>query len=162
MTLSAGIRLHDGTFSPGEAALIAGIWRRAWAAGHADIATLEPIAHWLARVQAEFKPPNELLVAERNGQPLAFMGLHRERGYVSQLYVDPHLRRQGLGRALLDEACVRMPVEWRLHVAAVNVDAQRFYESYGLVRGLADRQPGTGRERMAYHWPAPQTQPGPP
>ena len=98
MTLRAGIRLHGDDFAPGEAALIAGIWRRAWAAAHPDIALLEPIGHWLARVQTEFKPPHELLVAERNS----------------------------------------------------------------LVQGLVDRQPGTGRERMAYHRPAPTPPPGPP
>lgn len=61
---------------------------------------------------------------------------------------------------MLDAACVRMPTEWRLHVATVNVSAQRFYGHHGLVRGAVDRHPGSGRERVAYHWPAPQTQPG--
>ena len=52
----------------------------------------------------------------------------------------------------LDEASVRMPLGWKLHVATSNTAAQRFYERYGLVRGAVDRHPASGRERVAYHW----------
>lgn len=131
---------------------LAGIWRRAWIAANRDAATVEPIAHWLQRVQAEFGPPADVVLAEREGQVLAFMVLLGRRAYVAQLFVEPRLRNQGLGKALLDEACVRMPTGWRLHVAVTNTSAQRFYERYGLERGTADRHPTSGRERIAYHW----------
>ena len=52
----------------------------------------------------------------------------------------------------IDEACVRIPTGWRLHVAASNTSAQRFYERYGLERGATDFHPTSGRERIAYHW----------
>lgn len=154
MTLAADARLRNVGFAPGEAALLAGIWRRGWAAGHPDVLTLEPIPHWLARVEAEFKAPAEVVVIERRDQPLAFMTLHRARGYVAQLFVEPHLRGHGFGRELLDEASQRMPGGWRLHVATANLQAQRFYDRYGLARGSIDRHPVTGRERMVYHWRA--------
>jgi putative acetyltransferase len=83
---------------------------------------------------------------------LAFMVLLARREYVAQLFVEPHLRNQGLGQALLDEASLRMPRGWKLHVAINNTAAQRFYERYGLVRGAVDRHPSSGRERVAYHW----------
>lgn len=145
-------RLRACAMAPGEAAALAGIWRRAWASAHRDVQVLEPIAHWLARVKAEFGAPSELLVVERDRQLLAFMVLHPARRYVAQLYVDPHLKGQGAGRLLLDEAGRRMPTGWRLHVATVNTSAQRFYARYGLLRGTVDRHPGTGRERVEYHW----------
>ncbi len=97
-------------------------------------------------------PPAEVVLAEREGQVLAFMVLLERREYVAQLFVEPHLRNQGLGKALLDEACVRIPTGWRLHVATTNTSAQRFYERYGLERGTVDRHPTSGRERIAYHW----------
>lgn len=152
MKLAADARVREIDFAQGEAAQLAGIWRRGWAAGHPDVLTVEPIAHWLARVQAEFKAPNETVAIERRGQVLAFMVLHRARGYVAQLFVEPHLRAQGFGRELLAEASARMPHGWRLHVATANLQAQRFYEHYGLERCSIDRHPGTGRERVAYHW----------
>ncbi|RZL65070.1 MAG: N-acetyltransferase [Variovorax sp.] len=152
MTLAADARVRDIDFAQGEAAQVAGIWRRGWAAGHPDVVTVEPIAHWLARVQTEFKAPNEAVVIERRDQVLAFMVMHCARGYVAQLFVEPHLRAQGFGRELLAEASVRMPNGWRLHVATANLQAQRFYDHLGLARGSIDRHPTTGRERVAYHW----------
>lgn len=152
MTPAPTSNLRRCEFAPGEAAAIAGIWRRAWASAHPDAQTLAPIGHWLARVQAEFGAPCEVLVIERAGQLLAFMVLHTARRYVAQLYVDTHLRRQGFGRQLLDEARRRMPAGWRLHVATVNTGAQRFYSHYGLLRGAVDHHPATGRERVEYHW----------
>ena len=151
MTPASTSRLRRCDFAPGEAAVLAGIWRRGWASAHRDVQVLEPIAHWLARVQAEFQPPCEVLVVERQHQLLAFMALHSARRYVAQLFVDPHLHSQGFGRLLLDEASRRMPAGWRLHVATANSSAQRFYTRYGLVRGAVDRHPGTGRERVEYH-----------
>ena len=144
------LRLRDGAAE--ESMVLAGIWRRAWVAANPGALMVEPIGHWLQRVHAEFGPPAEVVLAERDGQVLAFMVLLGRRDYVAQLFVEPHLRNQGLGQALLDEACVRMPAGWRLHVALSNAPAQRFYERYGLVRGEVDRHPASGRERVAYHW----------
>jgi putative acetyltransferase len=140
------LRSREG--GPEENMVLAGIWRRAWTAANRGAAVIEPIAHWLHRVQTEFGPPADVVLAERDGQVLAFMVLLARREYVAQLFVEPHLRNQGLGKTLLDEACVRIPTGWRLHVAATNTSAQR----YGLERGTLDRHPTSGRERIAYHW----------
>lgn len=144
------LRSRDGCAE--ESMALAGIWRRAWVAANRGAAHVEPISHWLQRVRTEFIEPADVVLAERDGQVLAFMVLLLRREYVAQLFVEPHLRNQGLGQALLDEACVRMPVGWRLHVATTNTAAQRFYERYGLMRGSVDRHPTSGRERIAYHW----------
>jgi putative acetyltransferase len=144
------LRSRDGAAE--ESLALAGIWRRAWIAANRKAAIIEPITHWLRRVQTEFVPPADVVLAEREGQVLAFMVLLVRREYVAQLFVEPHLRNQGLGQALLDEASVRMPLGWKLHVATSNTAAQRFYERYGLVRGAIDRHPASGRERVAYHW----------
>jgi putative acetyltransferase len=144
------LRSRDG--SAEESLVLAGIWRRAWIAAHRNASVVEPITHWLRRVQAEFIAPADVVLAEREGQVLAFMVLLARRSYVAQLFVEPHLRNQGLGQALLDEASVRMPLGWKLHVAVGNMAAQRFYERYGLVRGAVDHHPASGRERVAYHW----------
>lgn len=144
------LRTRQG--GPEENMVLAGIWRRAWIAANRGAATIEPIDHWLRRVQTEFGQPADVVLAEREGQVLAFMVLLGRREYVAQLFVEPHLRSQGLGKALLDEACVRIPTGWRLHVAVTNTSAQRFYERYGLARGTVDRHPTSGRERIAYHW----------
>ena len=152
MTLASTTRIRLCAFAPGEAAQIAGLWRRAWISAHRDAATVEPIGHWLARVQAEFGPPCSVALLERDEHLLGFMVMHPARHYVAQLFVDTHLQGRGHGQALLDHARRRMPVGWRLHVATANLGAQRFYEKQGLVRGIVDRHPQTGVERVSFHW----------
>ena len=153
MTLASSAQIRRcAAFDRGDSAALAGIWRRAWASANPDAAALEPIAHWHQRVQTEFGPPCEVPLIERDGQVLAFMLLHPIRRYVAQLFVDDHRQGQGLGRLLLDEACRRLPLGWRLHVATSNLDARRFYDRYGLAPGAVDWHPTTGQERVAYHW----------
>ena len=147
------LQLHPWSGHRSEQVALAGIWRRAWcAAQRHDAPSIAPIGHWMARAEAEFVAPAEVHIAERGGQPLAFMVMLPDRAYVAQLYVDPHRHGQGLGRRLLDVACRRMPAGWRLHVATANAMGQRFYERYGLARGAVDRHPTTGRERVAFSW----------
>jgi putative acetyltransferase len=146
------LRLRPRDYAPGENAVLAGIWRRAWISAQHGEKTVAPIGLWLSRVQAEFVPPADVLLAERDEQIVGFMMVLAQRNYVAQLFIEPHLQREGLGQSLLDEACVRMPTGWRLHVATANIAAQRFYERYGLERGVVDRHPSNGRERVAYHW----------
>jgi len=152
MTLASTTRIRLCAFAPGDAAQIAGLWRRAWISAHGDTAIVEPIGHWLARVQAEFGPPSSVALLERDEHLLGFMVMQPARHYVAQLFVDAHLQRRGYGKALLDHASRRMPVGWRLHVATANLGAQRFYERQGLARGVIDRHPQTGVERISFHW----------
>jgi GNAT superfamily N-acetyltransferase len=59
----------------------------------------------------------------------------REVGFISELAVKLHHRRQGIGRALLHEArewCFTHGLrEFQLSTAIWNVDAQRFWEAEG-------------------------------
>ena len=71
------LRLRDGAAE--ENMVLAGIWRRAWAASHPGTPVIEPIAHWLQRVRTEFVAPAEVVIAERDAQALAFMVLHDRR-----------------------------------------------------------------------------------
>lgn len=145
-----------------EATLVAELWRRSWASANPHAMSIETPAHWLARVRSEFGSPSELVVAETVGGIGAFIVFHVAHAYVAQLFTEPALQGQGLGRALLGEAIRRMPQGWSLHVATTNHRAHRFYERVGLVRGAVDSNPVTGRERVAYAWqaPNPDTQAG--
>jgi len=136
-----------------EQECLARLWRRAWSCANPHVEQLAPEEHWLARVQTEFVPPCEVTVIEVDGAIGAFMVVDTVHALVEQLFTEPALQGLGLGSALLDEACRRLPGGWMLHVATTNGRAQRFYERYGLARGRIGHNPVTGRERVAYHWP---------
>lgn len=116
------------------------------------MATVAPHGHWLERVRAEFIAPCEVFVIEAGGGIGAFMVLDMEARYLAQLFTDLQLQGRGLGTALLDEACRRLPGGWMLHVATANTRAEGLYQRYGMTRGNVDNNPVTGRERVAWHW----------
>ena len=137
----------------GDEGAVAALWRDAWAAANPQVTAVQPLEHWLARVRAEFGAPREAVVALVAGEIGAFMVVDPGRAWLEQLHTAPALQGRGLGRALLDEACLRMPAGWSLHVALANQRAQAFYTRYGLARGgKVDTHPVTGRERVAYAW----------
>lgn len=135
-----------------ERETVAALWRRAWASANPHVEKLEPHEHWLARVKAEFVPPCDVLVMEVEDNVAAFMVLDLEAACLEQLFTEPALQGRGLGTAMLDEACRRLPGGWMLHVATGNRRAQALYGRYGLTRGATGRNPVTGRERVAWHW----------
>lgn len=147
--------MHIRATTQSEEALIAELWRRSWASANPHATSLEPPVHWLARVRSEFRSPSEVIVVEALGGIGAFIVFNVANAYVAQLFTEPSLQGQGLGRALLGEAVRRMPQSWSLHVATTNRRAHLFYERFGLVRGEVDANPVTGRERVAYSWQAP-------
>lgn len=135
-----------------EEALIAELWRRSWASANPHVLSLEPPEHWLSRVRSEFSSPSEVVVIETRDGIGAFIVFNVAKAYVAQLFTEPSLQGQGLGRALLGEAIRRMPQRWSLHVATTNHRARHFYQCFGLVRGEVDVNPISGRERVAYSW----------
>lgn len=137
----------------GQAAQVAGIWRRAWHSANPQVrvADLAPGDHWLERVRSEFFGPAECWVLA--GAALqGFVVIEPARAYLAQLHVDPDWQGQGAGRLLIEQACERMPAGWSLHVAESNQRAQRFYGAAGMQRGESGHDPVTGRARVAWHW----------
>ncbi len=135
-----------------DAPALAALWRRAWASANPSVAEVAPLAHWLARVQAEFDPPCLAQLGERDGAIAAFLVLDLEGAHLHQLFVDPGLQGGGIGAALVVEVCRLCPAGWSLHVASANLRARRFYARCGLQELEHDRHPTTGRERVLCRW----------
>jgi len=104
------------------------------------------------------------LVAEREGRLVGF--LHYDCGATEpelhRIYVEPALKRQGIGSALLRELHRRLPPRssYVLMVVAANRAAVSFYERHGFVE--AERVDGVAymHEQMGVDFP-PGTTPVP-
>lgn len=136
---------------------IADLWRSSWASANPQVSSLAPMVHWLARIDAEFAPPAEVIVVEEEGLLAGFVVIEPLRSYVAQLFVKVGSQSRGVGRTLLNVASQRMPDGWRLHVATANSGARRFYERYGLVAGAVSINPTSMRERIEYQWEGPHS-----
>lgn len=136
---------------------LARLWRQAWSSANPTALSVAPLAHWEARVDAEFGPPCTTLLVEGEGGVLrAFMVLDLPHSHLHQLFVEPGLQSQGLGGAMVRELGQRLcPAGWTLHVATANQRARRFYARCGLVEQETSLNLQTGRERVLCRWTPP-------
>ncbi len=84
------------------------------------------LADYLASVQDE-----DVWVAERQGEVVGFASVFAADSFVHNLFIDPALRRQGIGRLLLSAVSARYPRPLRLKCVAENLAARRFYRAMG-------------------------------
>src|SRR5436190_19747943 len=88
------------SFVPFDQETCAGIFDRAWRAGHPFAPRKIDIAVLATETVGE-----TLFVAEDgSGDVVGFVSLYRPESFVHHLYVEPGLRNRGIGRALLDHA----------------------------------------------------------
>ncbi|WP_306554015.1 GNAT family N-acetyltransferase [Acidovorax sp.] len=140
-----------------DCASLARVWRRAWCSANPSVESVAPPDHWEARVRAEFGLPCVTLVRAAGPEITAFLVLDLASAYLHQLFVDPDFQGQGAGAELLQQVNRLCPDGWTLHVATANHGARRFYARHGLVAGLVDTHPATGRERVLCRWSPPAT-----
>ena len=104
------------------------VWERSVRATHAflsegEIAEIKPfVPQALAGVET-------LVVAEKDGEPVGFMGV--QDGRLEMLFLDPDVRGRGLGRQLLAHGIERLGVT-ELTVNEQNPQAVGFYEHVGF------------------------------
>ena len=119
------------------------IWERSVRATHtflseAEVAEIKPF------VPQALTGVAELVVAEKDGAPVGFMGV--QDGRLEMLFLDPAARGQGIGRLLLLYGIERLGVT-ELTVNEQNPQAVGFYEHLGF---SAYRRTSTDEEGRPY------------
>ena len=136
-----------------DGAAIAGVRWRSWQVSYrglipaevlADFPTRTPIASWIADATVPASTRHQLLVAGRPGVVLAMAQVRpthdrdqdpAEVAEIDKLYLDPLVRRRGIGGLMLEEAVLRAraagAARFSLWVATGNAPARAFYEAAG-------------------------------
>lgn len=91
-----------------------------------------------------------MAVAESNGTLVGFAALDIERAVLSQLFVAPSAKRQGIGRALFNWAASYCPRGLTLKTLLENSEARAFYKSLGMVETGRSVNDFSGREEIEY------------
>ena len=104
------------------------VWERSVRATHtflseAEVAEIKPF------VPQALTGVETLVVAEKDGVPVGFMGV--QDGRLEMLFLDPAERGHGLGRRLLEHGVERLDVT-ELTVNEQNPQAVGFYEHLGF------------------------------
>jgi len=131
-------------------------WRESWTAARADPAAFDPAGLLAQGRRQHALRPQAVERALWQDKPAGLLQLDVERedseglGWVSLFYVEPSLRRQGVGVQLLGEAVSLCRARGRHRLGLVcapeNAPALAFYRRYGFVEtGMA---PGAGRELL--------------
>lgn len=115
--------------TPEDGGTIHGIWERSVQATH-DFLTREDFGAISEIVRTEYAPHERLLLAERGGRVIGFMGMTGLK--IDGLFVDPEASGQGVGRAFIAQADkAGSPLE--VDVNEQNAGARAFYERLGFV-----------------------------
>ena len=122
--------------------VLATTWRETYVSFYGTSKVEEIIADWHseASIKARLAKPNgEFLVADDGTQigGVAFATIAEKTISLHQLYVLPHLQRQGIGQMLFAEieSCFMDANLIALEVEPRNAAAIAFYEAHGFERG---------------------------
>lgn len=132
---------------PEEGERIIAIWRAAVDATHHFLSVEDRSA--IEKEVCEFLPQAPLwLVVDHDDYPLGFMLI--ERGHMEALFVDPLLRGQGIGAALVQHGLASYP-KMTTDVNEDNEQALGFYMRMGFSRTARSSQDGQGRPYPLIH-----------
>ena len=104
------------------------VWERSVRATH-EFLSEEEIAEIKPFVPQAVTGVETLVVAERDDEPVGFMGV--QDGRLEMLFLDPEARGRGLGRQLLEHGISHLDVT-ELTVNEQNPQAVGFYEHLGF------------------------------
>ena len=89
-------------------------------------------------------------VAESDGILAGFAALDVQRSVLSQIFVAPHAKRQGIGRELFRWALSFCPNGLTLKTLIENSESRAFYKSVGMVERGRSVNEFNGREEIEY------------
>lgn len=111
---------------------IALIWHQSAGLPEVGVPRLPELAALRARVDAELASGWEVTLADRDDAVVGFLAIRPAEALLSELFLRPDCRGQGIGARLLAHAMTRMPGGFRLFTRPVNTPAIHFYEAAGL------------------------------
>ncbi|WP_315636768.1 MULTISPECIES: GNAT family N-acetyltransferase [Microbacterium] len=130
-----------------EYAELVEIWRSAVRATH-DFLEETDFARIESHLASDYFPAVTLTVAEQDGVPVGFAGVHDDG--LEMLFVSYAVRGRGVGSALLTEVVVHQGVA-RVDVNEDNPGARGFYRSRGFVEVGRSALDGDGRPYPIIH-----------
>ncbi|MDH5132957.1 MULTISPECIES: GNAT family N-acetyltransferase [unclassified Microbacterium] len=130
-----------------EYAELVEIWRSAVRATH-DFLEETDFARIESHLASDYFPAVTLTVAEQDGVPVGFAGVHDDG--LEMLFVSDAVRGRGVGSALLAEVVVHQGVA-RVDVYEDNPGARGFYRSRGFVEVGRSALDGDGRPYPIIH-----------
>lgn len=148
-------------YRDGDRDVVVRLWWDSWHSIRPGLRHPRPFEDLRARWDGEVVPRQRIVVAEDAGGVVGFAAADLAGRELTQIFVAPDRKGQGIGHRLLEWARAAMPDGFVLHTLVDNVTSRAFYERHGLVAGAARVNPANGMSVIAYRW-APGGSPGRP
>jgi ribosomal protein S18 acetylase RimI-like enzyme len=149
------IRLRPYEHNDQDAVLV--IWWDSWHSMRPGLHHPTPFADWRARWVNEIVPAQVVVVAEDDDTVVGFAAAHIEMSELTQIFVAPRRKREGIGQRLLTWAQERMAAGFSLHTLVDNRTSRAFYRRHGLVEGDTRTNPINGMRQIEYRWTPPRS-----
>jgi len=130
------------------------LWWNSWHSIQPGRRHPHSVVAWRTRWAGEIAPTQEVVVAVENGAVVGFAAADVSARVLTQIFVDPRRKRQGIGGQLLAWAKRLMPDGFRLYTLADNAVSRAFYERHDLVAGGTSTNSVNGMSTVEYRWVA--------
>lgn len=149
-TLARAIRLRP--YRQDDQRAVVALWWESWHSIRPGLHHPQPLADWDARWAREIVARQQVVVAEDEGTVVGFAAADVPGRELTQIFIAPARKRQGVGRQLLAWAQALMPDGFILHTLVDNDASRVFYERHGLVAGDVRTNPVNGMTTIDYRW----------
>ena len=131
---------------------VVALWWDSWHSIRPGLRHPHPLAQWAARWADEIVPRQDVVVAVDDGTVVGFAAADAPARVLTQIFIAPGRKHQGIGHQLLVWAQRSMPDGFVLHTLVDNVGSRAFYERYGLLAGNIAINPANGLRTIEYRW----------
>jgi len=128
------------------------LWWYSWHSIRHGLRHPQPLADWRTRWANEIAPRQAIVVVEDDGVVIGFAVADLPARVLTQIFVAPERKRDGIGRQLLGWAQRSMPAGFRLRTLEDNLASRAFYERHGLTAGDIQSNPVNGMSTIEYRW----------
>ena len=128
------------------------LWWDSWHSIRPGLRHPRPFEHLRSRWVREIVPHQRIVVAADEGEVVGFAAADLGKGVLTQIFVAPTRKGQGIGHQLFQWAQTVMPEGFILHTMVDNVTSRAFYERHGLVAGDTEINPANGMRTVEYRW----------
>ena len=139
-------------YRPDDQDAVVKLWWDSWHSIRPGLRHPRPFADLATRWTNEIVPQQTIVVAEDDGAVVGFAAADVGARLLSQIFITPARKRQGIGCQLFAWAQRAMPDGFVLHTLVDNVASRAFYERHGLVAGETEINPANGMRTVEYRW----------
>src|SRR5262245_45274170 len=139
-------------YRAGDVDAVATVWWNSWHSIRPGLHHSQPFSAWRTRWANDIAFKQAVVVADDQGTIVGFAAADVPARELTQIFVDPSRKGEGIGSQLFGWAKRLMPDGFGLHTLTDNVASREFYERHGLMAGGTRINPVNGMETIEYRW----------